>query len=64
MLIWEISTFCLIYYLLQKDVPETIKVTFITKDGKETEVMAKEGERALYLAHRLLYIPITLNDIV
>jgi ferredoxin len=35
-----------------KDVPETIQVTFVTKDGQEEKVMAKEGERALYLAHR------------
>ena len=38
-----------------KDVPDTIKVTFVTKDGEEKTVMAKEGERALYLAHRLYY---------
>ena len=34
------------------NVPETINVTFITKDGQEIKVKAKEGERALYLAHR------------
>jgi hypothetical protein len=32
--------------------PETISVTFITKDGRQTEVKARDGERALYLAHR------------
>jgi hypothetical protein len=34
------------------DVPETIAVTFVAKDGKEVAVKAKEGERALFLAHR------------
>ena len=32
--------------------PETIKVTFVTKDGERIEVKGREGERALYLAHR------------
>jgi len=27
-------------------------VTFVTKDGESVKVKAKEGERALYLAHR------------
>ena len=32
--------------------PETISVTFVTKDGEKIQVMAREGERAMYLAHR------------
>ncbi len=35
-----------------KDVPETIGVTFVTKDGERVSVMAKEGENALRLAQR------------
>ena len=35
-----------------KDVPETVRVIFISKDGTEKEVMGKVGERAMYLAHR------------
>ena len=38
--------------LFQKDVPATIRVRFVTKDGDSVDVLAKEGERALYLAHR------------
>ena len=38
--------------LFQKDVPATIRVRFVTKDGDTVDVLAKEGERALYLAHR------------
>jgi hypothetical protein len=34
------------------DVPETITVVFVTKDGQRIPVKAREGERALYLAHR------------
>ena len=37
---------------MQKDVPATIRVRFVTKDGASVDVLAKEGERALYLAHR------------
>ena len=32
--------------------PDTINVTFITKDGEKISVVGREGERALYLAHR------------
>merc|ERR1711983_432559 len=32
--------------------PDTINVTFITKDGKEIQVKGRQGECALYLAHR------------
>jgi ferredoxin len=32
--------------------PENIKVIFVTKDGEKIQVMGKEGERAMYLAHR------------
>ena len=32
--------------------PDTISVTFITKDGTRIEVKGREGERAMYLAHR------------
>ena len=32
--------------------PETINVTFITKEGQKLSVVGKSGERALYLAHR------------
>ena len=32
--------------------PDTITVTFVNKDGERTEVKGREGERALYLAHR------------
>ena len=32
--------------------PDSIKVTFITKEGEEIHVKGREGERALYLAHR------------
>ncbi len=32
--------------------PDTIRVTFITKDGETIDVKGREGERALYLAHR------------
>ena len=35
-----------------KDVPETVRVIFISKDDTKTEVMGKVGERAMYLAHR------------
>ena len=35
-----------------KNVPETVRVIFISKDGSKTEVMGKVGERAMYLAHR------------
>ena len=35
-----------------KDVPETVRVTFINKDGTKKEVMGKVGEIAMYLAHR------------
>lgn len=32
--------------------PDTISVTFVMKDGNRIPVKAREGERALYLAHR------------
>merc|ERR1712001_729923 len=32
--------------------PDTISVTFVTKDGESITVKGREGERALYLAHR------------
>ena len=32
--------------------PDTINVTFITKDGQEIKVKGRQGECALYLAHR------------
>ena len=32
--------------------PENITVTFVTKDEEAIKVKAREGERALYLAHR------------
>ena len=32
--------------------PDTITVTFVTKDGDRVEVKGREGERAMYLAHR------------
>ena len=32
--------------------PETISVIFVTKDGEKIEVKARDGERAMYLAHR------------
>eukprot|EP00095_Tigriopus_kingsejongensis_P012042 maker-scaffold90_size386344-snap-gene-1.19 protein:Tk12042 transcript:maker-scaffold90_size386344-snap-gene-1.19-mRNA-1 annotation:"adrenodoxin-like mitochondrial-like" len=32
--------------------PDTIEVHFILKDGSRRTVLGKEGERALYLAHR------------
>ena len=32
--------------------PENINITFVTKDGKKIHVQGREGERALYLAHR------------
>ena len=35
-----------------KDVAETVRVIFISKDDTKTEVMGKVGERAMYLAHR------------
>ncbi len=35
-----------------KNVPETITVHFVTKDGVRKTVKAKESERVLYLAHR------------
>ena len=35
-----------------RDIPETVRVTFIEKDGTRKEVMGKVGERAMYLAHR------------
>ena len=35
-----------------KDIPETVRVIFISKDGTKQEVMGKVGERAMYLAHR------------
>jgi len=35
-----------------KEVPETVRVTFIEKNGTRREVMGKVGERAMYLAHR------------
>ena len=35
-----------------KDMPETVRVTFIEKSGTKKEVMGKIGERAMYLAHR------------
>ena len=50
---WPISTSAI--YLHDedlKDVPETVRVTFIEKDGTRKEVMGKVGERAMYLAHR------------
>ena len=35
-----------------KEVPETVRVTFIEKNGTRRDVMGKVGERAMYLAHR------------
>ena len=32
--------------------PDTITITFVTKDGTRIEVKGREGERAMYLAHR------------
>merc|ERR1711978_328305 len=32
--------------------PDTISVTFITKEGKSINVKGREGERLMYLAHR------------
>ena len=32
--------------------PDTISVTFVTKDGQSINVKGREGERVLYLAHR------------
>ncbi len=32
--------------------PDTITITYVTKDGDRIEVKGREGERALYLAHR------------
>ena len=32
--------------------PENISITFVTKDGEKIHVQGREGERALYLAHR------------
>ena len=34
------------------EVPETVRVVFIEKDGTKKEVIGKVGERAMYLAHR------------
>lgn len=35
-----------------KDVPETVTVHFITKEGIKLTVTGKVGERVMYLAHR------------
>ena len=35
-----------------QEVPETVRVVFICKDGTKKEVMGRVGERAMYLAHR------------
>ena len=32
--------------------PDTISATFVKKDGQRVTVKAREGERALFLAHR------------
>jgi len=34
------------------ELPETVRVTFVAKDGSRHPVTGREGERALYLAHR------------
>ena len=32
--------------------PDSVRVTFITKEGEATSVQGRVGERVLYLAHR------------